>query len=241
LTSNTVVGNNIAYNYIGTCFVASSDNKLFHNNFVENQRQVYIWTESGYCFNVWDDGYPSGGNYWSNYSGEDIDHDGIGDTPYIIDPLNKDEFPLTGRFSTFNVSLPDGTSYNINITSNSTLSNLQFSLQDRVLSFDVEGEAGSAGFCRVAVPLSLMWCDYADEWIVIVGDQSVQPHIIEHGNCTYIYINFTHCKKTVEIRSSHVISEFPSKTIMPLIMIVVVLTSIIHHYKRNIRPVKKAV
>jgi parallel beta-helix repeat protein len=238
-----VVGNNIAYNYIGTCFVASSDNKLFHNNFVENQRQVYIWTESGYCFNMWDDGYPSGGNYWSNYNGEDADHDGIGDAPYVIDPLNKDEFPLTGRFSTFNASLPDGTSYNINITSNSTLSSFQFSSQDRVLSFDVEGEAGTAGFCRVAIPLSLMWCDDYEEWTITVDNYSVQPYIIEHDNCTYFYINYTHCKKTVEIRTGPIVSEFPSKMIMPLIMIVAVLTTMIRRRKskRQHDSVKKAV
>lgn len=231
LTSNTVVGNNIAYNYIGACFVASSDNKLFHNNFVENQRQVYIWTESGYCFNIWDDGYPSGGNFWSNYDGEDADFDGIGDVAYVIDPLNKDEFPLAGRFNIFNASLQDETSYNISITSNSTLSNFQFNSQDRMISFDVEGEAGTTGFCRVAVPLNFMWCDDPDEWVVTVADHSVQPYIIERNNCTYIYVNYTHCKKTVEIQSSHIISEFPSKIIMPLIMIATLLIITTRHCK----------
>jgi hypothetical protein len=51
----------------------------------------------------WDDGYPSGGNYWSdyagidNYSGANQDQpgsDGIGDIPYIIDPYHVDNYPL---------------------------------------------------------------------------------------------------------------------------------------------------
>jgi outer membrane protein assembly factor BamB len=62
---------------------------------------VYFET-TGYA-NVWDDGYPSGGNYWSDYAGSDLfsgsnqnelGNDGIGDTPYIIDSDNLDRYPL---------------------------------------------------------------------------------------------------------------------------------------------------
>ncbi|MCJ7423045.1 hypothetical protein MUP01_02090, partial [Candidatus Bathyarchaeota archaeon] len=53
--------------------------------------------------NVWDDGYPSGGNYWSDYAGLDLyrgayqnesGSDGIGDVPYNIDASNNDHYPL---------------------------------------------------------------------------------------------------------------------------------------------------
>jgi hypothetical protein len=53
--------------------------------------------------NVWDNGYPSGGNYWSDYNGTDLllgsgqnetGSDGIGDTPYVIDANNRDNYPL---------------------------------------------------------------------------------------------------------------------------------------------------
>jgi hypothetical protein len=43
---------------------------------------------------VWDDGYPSGGNFWSDYNGTDINKDGVGDTPYIIGADNIDHYPL---------------------------------------------------------------------------------------------------------------------------------------------------
>ena len=64
------------------------NNEFYHNNFINNSKQVI--TES---VNVWDDDYPSGGNYWSNYTGVDeksgsnqdeLGSDGIGDTPYVI-------------------------------------------------------------------------------------------------------------------------------------------------------------
>jgi len=34
--------------------------------------------------NIWDNGYPSGGNYWDDYTGSDINGDHIGDSSYNI-------------------------------------------------------------------------------------------------------------------------------------------------------------
>jgi len=103
--SNTVSGNNIRNNNNGVYLRdAPTFNKFYHNNFINNTQQVYIYTYdySGYA-NSWDDGYPSGGNYWSDYSGVDLFSgsyqnetgiDGIGDIPYIIDENNVDHYPL---------------------------------------------------------------------------------------------------------------------------------------------------
>jgi len=111
-SNNTLTGNNVSNNtwsgiYFGIYTSPSSNNILFHNNLINNTQQVYIQS-SGYA-NVWDDGYPSGGNYWSNYTGVDenrgpnqdqLGSDGIGDTPYTINSDNVDRYPLMNLWPT---------------------------------------------------------------------------------------------------------------------------------------------
>lgn len=96
-SNNNVSGNNIAENGYGVYPRESSSNLFYHNNFVNKFEQVYV-SEAGYA-NVWDDGYPSGGNYWSDYTGVDANGDSIGDTPYIIDSDNQDRYPLTTPYT----------------------------------------------------------------------------------------------------------------------------------------------
>jgi len=93
---NIVSGNNITNNDNGV-FPRTFDNQFFHNNFVYNSQQVYI--QYPYDANIWDDGYPSGGNYWSDYEGVDSNSDGLGDTPYFIDVNNQDNYPLMEPYS----------------------------------------------------------------------------------------------------------------------------------------------
>jgi hypothetical protein len=93
-TNTAVVGNNIRNNIIGIYvfnIVNSHDNNFYHNNLVGNLQQVSIDNSPNIS---WDNGYPSGGNSWSNYHGVDANGDGIGDTAYVIDTHNTDRYPL---------------------------------------------------------------------------------------------------------------------------------------------------
>ena len=88
---NTIFGNTISNNEVGIQLYASSDNNvIYHNNLVNNTQNA-----NDECNNSWDDGYPSGGNYWDDYNGTDANGDGIGDTPYPIPGGdNEDRYPL---------------------------------------------------------------------------------------------------------------------------------------------------
>ena len=89
-----LVGNLILNNTEGV-FAESQDNLIYHNNFVNNTVQV----KTSNFTSRWDYGYCNGGNYWSDYEGEDENGDGIGDAPYIIDQFNLDRYPLLHQWS----------------------------------------------------------------------------------------------------------------------------------------------
>jgi len=115
---NIISGNNIVLSYYGIClFESSSNNAICHNNFVNNVQQVSTYNS----VNFWDEGYPSGGNYWSDYMGSDLDNDGIGDTPYFIDADNIDRYPhMTECVSTAylypsNIITEEGKTFSVSI------------------------------------------------------------------------------------------------------------------------------
>lgn len=87
----TIMGNIIKWNPTGFTDWFAKDNLIYHNNFIENNLQVLMtpWSDNNY-----DGGYPTGGNYWSDYNGSDSDGDGIGDTPYIVSGDRVDHYPL---------------------------------------------------------------------------------------------------------------------------------------------------
>jgi parallel beta-helix repeat protein len=97
----SVHDNDVTSNFGYGIFLSNaSDNLFYHNNFVNNTRQVWLF---GFTSNHWDFGYPIGGNFWSNHNGTDDNSgagqnqtgsDGICDTPFIIDSNNTDCYPL---------------------------------------------------------------------------------------------------------------------------------------------------
>jgi parallel beta-helix repeat protein len=98
-SNNTMLsGNNASNNHYGIQLDYSSNNNIYNNNFIKNAIQA----SDNYGNNTWDSGYPSGGNNWSDYTGNDSNGDGIGDTPYSIHGSSNstDRYPLMKPWET---------------------------------------------------------------------------------------------------------------------------------------------
>jgi len=100
--NNVFVRNTIVNNKWGIDMYLSGYNMFFHNNLIHNKYQLTM-TYHNCEMNMLDDGYPSGGNYWSDYNGTDLysgpyqnesGRDGIGDIPFVTLNGGKDNFPL---------------------------------------------------------------------------------------------------------------------------------------------------
>jgi parallel beta-helix repeat protein len=93
--SACTISNNGNY---GIQLITSSNNTIYHNIFMQNNQQAF-----DYSLNAWDNGYPSGGNYWDDYTGVDSNNDSIGDTPYNISGgSNQDHYPFMQPNGWFN-------------------------------------------------------------------------------------------------------------------------------------------
>jgi parallel beta-helix repeat protein len=237
-SGNTVSGNNIANNDYGIWFYDSYGNWIYHNNFIGNTPQVYPSFE----LNSWDAGYPSGGNYWSPtwlYHGTDIysglyqnetGSDGIGDAPYV-----EDKYPLIGMFNRYNVTyftspiVPHA--YNVTVISNSTISDFVAPIwiehpEVIFLVFNVTGEQGSTGFCRVSFPTAMMNGTYH----IFVNGTEIPYTLLPCSDADYSYLYFNYIHSTKEIT---IIPEFPSFLILPILFIATLLAIMVH--KKGVR------
>jgi parallel beta-helix repeat protein len=188
-SGNKIFANSIAANDMySLAFLYSSNNTVYGNNLVSNQQ---IFSEES--ANIWDDGYPSGGNYWGGYSGVDENRDGILDSPYMLDQNNTDDYPLAGAFLfyEFPQSAPE---LLVTIVSNSTVSALTVSTspnhpEQRTIQFNVTTE-GASGFCRVCIPVALMNESYR---VVVDGaePQYVNYSIAYSSVNRWIYIAYS--------------------------------------------------
>jgi parallel beta-helix repeat protein len=124
--SNLVTRNNITGHSDGLEVGGSYGNVFLHNDFIDNF-DYYSYAS----VNTWDNGYPSGGNYWNGYTGQDYysgpnqnepGSDFVADTPYTIDPDNIDHYPLMNPYTNIEISGSDkqktivAEEYNLNVS-----------------------------------------------------------------------------------------------------------------------------
>ena len=149
-SNNDIHGNTMTNNDICIHLSNASDNSIYHNDFVNNTLQA----QNIDSVNFWDIITLTEGNYWSDYNGFDENGDRKGDTPYIIDENNQDNYPLI---------IPRGPipfyweeiRYDCIFDGNTTMSMLDFSHPSKSISFDIS-LATKTGYFDVIVPRQLL-------------------------------------------------------------------------------------
>ena len=228
---NNVYENDIINNSFGANLEDANNNCIYHNNFINNTFHTHIMGSAFGLTCTWDNGYPSGGNYWSNctnvdlYSGpyqNETGSDGIGDTPYIINAENIDKYPLMAPYKALDVGVWNDVSYHVDIISNSSVTDIQFNPDiGPFLKFNVTGDDGTTGFCRVTIPKSLLWAE--DGWVITVGENLITNYIkTEDENYTYLFFTYNHTTHIVIIQGTHVIPEFPLAVIPAILMVLII-------------------
>jgi len=218
-TNVTVTRNTVTNNLHGISLDHSDNNMIFHNNIVNNTYQARIINSTS----TWDSDYE--GNYWSDYDGADINQDGIGDTAYMIDANNTDNYPLMGMFSDFEVIWEEET-YHVTTICNSTISAFQFNQEERILSFNVTGPDFTVGFCRITIPKALI----NETYTVLVDGEQVDVTVLPVSNSTHAFLYFTYIHSTHEVV---IIPEFPPTLILILFMITTLIVIIITKKKAS--------
>jgi parallel beta-helix repeat protein len=203
--NNTISSNNITDNAGGwglTLNSLSDNNRIYHNNFINN-----LAFDDG-LGNQWDIGYPSGGNYWSDYVGTDLNYgpgqnltgsDGIGDSNYTNIAGGSgaiDQYPLMSPFEYVEYDIPLGLGWQL------------FAFPVRLLDMD-----GSSVFPGIMLDAGRTYDTQTSTWLsYISGRPSSLNDPIELYHFKGYWINFTIPGQTLTVRGD----RFASPLSIPL-------------------------
>jgi parallel beta-helix repeat protein len=193
-SNNTIVENIISDSDYGIWALDPTYHRIFHNAFINDTWPIGTVCLSWCIGNVFDDGYPSGGNYWSDYTGVDSNCDGIGDIGNY-----QDRYPLMGIFHSFNTSLGK----QITVVSNSSIEDFEYIEGDwttwnRKIIMHVSNMTANqtVGFCQICIPHDLMLQGYT---VLIDGAEPLYWNYALYDNGTHRWIYFTYERSTKEI------------------------------------------
>jgi len=223
-TNNTIMDSTMCNNTCGVWLCWSNGNIFYDNAFINNNYQVLNGMTFPTSLSTCSWNNTAEGNYWSDYNGSDVQQDGIGDTPYIVNSSNIDYHPLLGEFNSFNIT----SQYTVQTVCNSTISDLQFN--GTVIVFNASGVTGTTGFCRICIPTALI----NGTFTVFVNGTEIPYTLLPESNSTQSYLYFTYHHSTQEVI---ITPEFPSFLILPLMIMVTLLAVIV--YKKKAMPYRR--
>jgi parallel beta-helix repeat protein len=169
-SNNTVLDNVITNNGWGIYLTESSNNLIYHNSIIRNTHQAY---DDG--ANSWDNGYPAGGNFWSDWTSPDdysgvyqneSGSDGFVDNPYLIPgSINQDGYPFASPWIditppvvtiTSPVSGSVVTEQNVTVIGTAT-DDVGIVTMCHARSFERGGGAGCGHLSNISTNVSINW------------------------------------------------------------------------------------
>jgi parallel beta-helix repeat protein len=226
-TDNQVIGNNVVgdvnfkFLYTTGIYVAdASNNLIYHNNFINSTTQAIV-SDS---VETWDDGYPIGGNYWSNYwmknpNAAEIGNSTILNTPYTINSQNIDRYPLLNPFNSTIYAI-EASSPKISIISplskvyNQSILPLVFTLNEKInwigYSLDEMQNVTITGNCTIANLTNGL------HYIIVYANNT-------YGNIGSQTVNFTVSKP----------EPFPTLVVIAVILVAVAISVSLLIYRRH--------
>jgi len=129
----------------------------------------------------------------------------------------------------FNAGTWNNETYTVQVQSNLTVTDFMFSQSLKQITFSTDGSSGTTGFCNVTIPKGLLAGQYSifagESQPLVFAEQSNESH-------TFLSFNYTHSSNVVRIEGTEVIPEFPSWTL--LLLLLITLTVALSIYKRRL-------
>lgn len=194
----TFMGNALRKNEYGIEIVGSNvfNNSFVYNSFLFNNANVDSYWES---YNVWDYGYPIGGNFWSDNYGADefigsdqneTGNDGISDTSYAIYFDYNDTYPLIGSFlGVTNVTIVKDTLYFIGYSANATIKEINFT-ERQIMLTTTSLDKKTTSFCKVVISRYLLNNSLENLNVLVNGQPIPTDSINFTENSNYISLYF---------------------------------------------------
>jgi MG2 domain-containing protein len=141
----------------------------------------------------------------------------------VLDTLNADvksKLETSARFevvssNAFSVKA-EGKNFSVNISSNSTVRDVEFEQQEKKISFHVEGQTGTMGITQITIPKSLL----SGQMTVSIDGKVIPPEssdvvtIADTEEGMTLEINYHHSEHTIEVSGTNVVPEFPLSIIV---------------------------
>jgi hypothetical protein len=240
-TGNAIFGSTISNNSIGIFLASAADqfNLIYHNNFINNTSQIVSFGGVNY----YDNGYPSGGNYFSDSVGTDVNYtsgqnvpgsDGVFDTSYL-----GDNYPFVNPLWRFNVAA-EGKDFVVQASTNVTLSSCTLNVSAKTLEFRVQALSNFTGSVRVEIPKAMLNCTTLSQWNVTLWDNggARSPFYLlplEDTDHTYLYFTFddTATVSRIDVEGTAVVPEYGVLGILLLLACLTVVFAFVRNGRRR--------